>query len=292
MGFGEDSPDDDEWLPLDTGHPTTERVWQHPSEVGAATRGTADRRRSTLIASGVLIGGIGLLLTSLVMGTTRARPLEVAEATATTLPGAVATVTYTGHDDRPAALPGLLVDDSGHLLVPVGGEDGPLAGADDVPRMWVSARGGGEQATELVGVDRAKGLAVLRAPSTLGVAAPSGAPETGDELAVVAAGRFGPSLSGWVEVTRTPRRGGGIELLGGSSEERDSDLGVSVVEGELPAGALLFDHRGDFAGLTLQRGSSGTGTSDSEDPADGDEPLVLGAPEAVDAALRLISDAG
>ena len=58
------------------------RAWQHPSEVGLATRGRVDRRRSTLIASGVVLGGVGLLLSGLVMGTMD----DPASATTSTVP--------------------------------------------------------------------------------------------------------------------------------------------------------------------------------------------------------------
>ena len=108
-------------------------------------------------------------------------------------------------------------------------------------------------------------------------------PETGDELAVVAAGRS-TVLSGWVEVTRTPRRGG---TSCSGSEGRDERR---ACEAELPAGALLFDHRGDFAGLTLQSGSSGTGRSDSRIPTVVSRWCWAHLKPSM--RLRLISDAG
>ena len=159
------------------------RGWQHPSEVGLATRGRADRRRTTMIASGVLLGGLGVLLSGLVIGNLGGDP---ATATASTLPvqraerSVALVMSYEGDDATSAS--GLVLDDQGHLLV----DADAVSGAD---RVWAKCADGEMQPAEVVGEDDRTGLVVLRIDRPRGdpVAVADLPPPSGEELRVLSA---------------------------------------------------------------------------------------------------------
>ncbi len=229
------------------------RAWQHPSELGLATRGRADRRRSTMIASGVLLGGLGMLLTGLVLGTMD----DPATATTSTLPvdrarQSVALVMDTGGDPSTAAT-ALVLDDAGHLLV---GADS-VAGTD---RVWAKCHTGEMQEAVVVGRDEATDLAVLKLelPRGVPVSVDATVPAPGTDLVLVDA--RSPAVGGdtpmVVEGTSPPGDAQFINLSGHDARQEFSVTVQSATEVAADAGtgrrgSILFDRSGRLAGVVV-----------------------------------------
>jgi S1-C subfamily serine protease len=254
------------------------RVWQHPSEVGLATRGRVDRRRSTLIASGVVLGGVGLLLSGLVMGSMD----DPASATTSTMPmeradRSVALV-MAGDGERSTPVTGLVIDDEGHLLV-----DARSLGADD--ELWAQCAGGDMQLASVMARDEQTDLAVLQveSPGGVPVSVASGVPSAGAALRLVRAGT-NANTEVALSATETPdsRVGQLINLTDTSTPEHftvapDADLPAS---GTSLAGGMVFDRSGRLAGVATQDpGASGGGTF-----------RVMSATEAIGVAEQLLGD--
>lgn len=163
---GEEPGDDDDPGPDDAGPwgpPPDDgpRQWRHPSEVGLVARGNRDRRRSSLIAVGVLVGGLGLLTTGLVMG----RPAAETAASSTTSPDRVeasVTAVMAVEADGSSAAATAVVVDGNHLMVDADAVDG----ADT---FWAHCQDGSVEPARIVGVDDATGLAVLHVAQRAGV---------------------------------------------------------------------------------------------------------------------------
>lgn len=277
-GVDDPGPDDG----LDPAGAPAARAWQHPSEVGLARRGRTDRRRTTFIASGVLLGGLGLLLSGMLMG---ASDTPIAAST-TTRPGdraeaSVATVSLEGDDGAPRVATGVVLDDEGHLVVDTSGLDGALTDATDTSEIWAKCGDATMQQVELVGVDAATALAVLRMPRPAGVPASfaTTTPAAGTALHVHRAGRVfdGTSVSDATERTTTM---GALISLG---PDRTQLAFGAQVDADVPAddallGAAVFDPSGRLGGL-VRSADGGDGTLE-----------VLAAQDVAEAADRVLHD--
>ena len=253
------------------------RAWQHPSEVGLANRGRADRKRSTLIASGVLLGGVGLLLSGVVMGSSPQR----AAATSSTLPleRAELSVAHVMPDgDTTHAVTGVVLDDQGHLVVEADAVDG-------VERVWVRCADGEGGTAVVAARDHGNDVAVLRMERPAGVPASvsTSTPAPGTALQVVQAGRpptEGTSLSVTDEVDRWSPIAQAISL--GPADRAERYVASIGDDAEQPSvGQMVFDRSGRLAGMVS---AAPTG--------DGGAVQVLSAADLVGAARALIEPSG
>jgi len=263
------------------------RAWQHPSEVGLATRGHADRRRSTMIASGVLIGGLGVLLSGLVIGNLGGP----ATATASTIPvqraerSIALVMSYEGDDATSSS--GLVLDDEGHLLV----DADAVTGAD---RIWAKCADGEMQPAEVVGEDRSTGLVVLRIDRPRGdpVSVADLPPSPGEELRVVSARHDGADPTMALDVDApAPSAASRLINFTESAPARHfsatvrSDAVEPVITDRTPGGlhgAIVFDRAGRLAGIVTQDpGITGTGV---------DRVQMIAAADAMDAADDIVAD--
>lgn len=220
------------------------RAWQHPSEVGLATRGRADRRRSTVIAGGVVLGGVGLLLSGVLMGTMQ----QPASATTSTVPAERAnqSITLVTADGGGAAATGLILDDEGHVLV----DARTLAGSD----VWVRCADGEMEKASVMARDERTDLAVLQLDRPHGVPASfaSGTPDPGDELQLVSAGQVvDTSVSLSARATSTARVGQLIDL---TVTPAPRQFLATVSDDPAPSaaaltGGMVFDRSGRLAGV-------------------------------------------
>lgn len=252
------------------------RSWQHPSEVGLATRGRADRRRSTLIASGVVLGGVGLLLSGVVMGTME----DPASATTSTMPVERATpsIAYVraGEGDEQTDATGLVIDDRGHVLV----DAAAVAGADDV---WAVCPGGELTRATVVDVHEPTDLAVLQMEDPYGAPAPLAdeVPPAGARLQVVQARRDDEQATE-VSALDRPRPGvvqlidltGAIEpehywaaLVGPVDGAAAAAVPASATSGDL-TGGMVVDRSGRVAGMVTEGGADSGGLVRVLAPAD------------------------
>ena len=152
-------------------HPTAERVWQHPSEVGLESRCRVDQRRSGWIAGSVLLAVLALLGTGFALGTTRpmqmSEPRQLPEQEPSKMSADraatqqawlktefVAEVTIISLAASTVAT-ALRFDPKGHLLLPA-----HLLAPDD--EVWAACADGSQEQLEIIATDPASDLAVLR----------------------------------------------------------------------------------------------------------------------------------
>ncbi len=154
---GEHADDADDTPDHRTGGP---QRWQHPSEVGLAVRGRSDRRRSAVIVAGLLLGGVGLLVSGVLLGSMD--DAETDDVVADRIEHSVANVVVV-QDGVGSTVTGLVLDHDGHLAV----RAGALRGAEEI---WARCADGQMESASVVAVDPDKDLAVLR------LAAPAGRP--------------------------------------------------------------------------------------------------------------------
>ena len=204
-----------------------DRPWTHPSEVGLATRGNSARRRSSMLATGVVLGGLGLLLSGLVLGTTLEEP-DVESATSEPverIERSLATVVVERDGVRSMA-GGIVLDEDGHLLVAAS----ELEGADRV-----EASCGGSELSEAATVARDDGsdLAVLR------MERPAGTP--------IAVAAHHAAAQGRVILAR-PTEGGTSTVAAVLSEGRN------LVETAAEGAQMVFDRSGRLLGMSAEDG--------------------------------------
>lgn len=261
---GGEHPGDDDWAPEDG------RVWRHPSEVGLATRGRVDRKRSTLLASGVLIGGLGLLISGVLLGATDGP----ATATTSTVPleRAELSVAQVMTDSTSASTAtAIVLDDQGHLLVDAGA-------VESASTVWVRCSGSPAVPASVVARDDDADLAVLRMDEPDGVPASvrAGLPRPGSELVVVRAGE--PAVSGTQLAAEEPATNplrDAIRLVATSDDDEFRARVQGAASDDL-GGEVVFDLGGRLVGLvTADRGDGTVG--------------VLAAGEAIDVAGRLLA---
>jgi hypothetical protein len=258
-----------------------DRIWAHPSEVGLVTRGRSDRRRSSFIATGVVIGGLGLLLSGVLLGSgdpvgtvsADSRPIERIERSVATI--------MTVRDGFSSVRTGLVVDGRGHLVVPA--DD--LRGADEI---WVRCHGGPTLRATEIGVDRSSGLGVIRSEKPSG-SAPSVAdtlPRPGQEVVIA---RATPSAA----VTRPGTVGAEVVIDGaplGPWERRDRVTTVALEPSaggtdrhRADDGSLVFDRSGALLGIATR---AATGTGDLRDESGA--PQLVPAQQVLAAVGRLL----
>lgn len=257
--------------------PDPSRQWRHPSEVGLATRGRQDRRRSTLIAAGVLLGGLGLLASGLFLGSIPERSASPGSTTPLQrLETSVAAVMAVDDDGSTTTATAVVLDD-GHLVV-----DGATLGG--AATMWAQCADGSVEQVEVVGSDAGTGLWVLqvgKSPGTPAIAA-STPPPVDSDLVVV---RADPTM------TTVPAAAGtaqvGTQLIGATSSRTprhfaahltatplDAGTGQSAGDREIADtadtagtaddidGAAVFDRAGHLTGVVVgSQDDSGTGSS-------------------------------
>ena len=148
----EDGADDD----LPSGAP---QRWQHPSEVGLAVRGRTDRRRSAVIAAGVLLGGLGLLVSGVLLGSMD-HAEDADDDVADRIEASVANVVVV-EDGVSATVTGLVLDDEGHLVV----RATSLGRAEEI---WARCADGTMEAASVVARDDTQDLAIVRIESPAG----------------------------------------------------------------------------------------------------------------------------
>jgi len=250
---GYEPNDDDEPLPHPPG---ADRPWQHPSEVGLAVRGRVDRRRSSVLATGLVLSGLGLLVTGVLMGQLpRAAAPPVPTATELAAPSLVA-VTAVDPDGISHHSTGVVLDDRGHLLVASERVD---AGDD----IWTRATGGDLRQGRLVGVDEHLGIAVLRVPGAVtgspGAVPRIGSPATSESVEVLHRQRKGVSSApAWV----APRPPSPVVLTAMTVvRARTDDLRLRPADGGRIDAGPVFDTEGRLVALVTGSGEpDATGT--------------------------------
>jgi S1-C subfamily serine protease len=248
-----------------------DRTWSHPSEVGLAVRGSSDRRRSSIIAAGVVVSGLGLLLSGVLMGTAE-DPRTVAATSAPTyrLEHSVAAVEVR-YDGDTSVLTGFVLDETGHVVVPT-----RIAGGAEIR---VTCGETSSVPATLVAEDRRSGIAVLLTEVPKGTpVTPARPPLPGAEVIVARStaegstttrGRIGHEVGVAGSAWEPP-----IPQLFGISEPR----GVAFVADNPGAvtDGLVFDRSGRLVGATATGSFASTAT------------VILPAEELVAAALDLL----
>jgi len=294
--------------------PPEDRLWRHPSEVGAPFTGyrPADTdgdpggarrvRTSTWVAGGVVACAVGALLVSgLVMATSGASPGVGGGGTYPPTASTVATPTTEAGTARlasatdmaraiDAARPSLVAlsvtRPSGTVTVTgVSAEAGGVivttaAAVAGATSLVTTTPGGGRQSVQLVGEDPTSGIAVVRGTADLPVAA--------FDLQDPAAG----SVAMAVAVTGRPRGGGPapMAIYAGTVESSGipTGAGTTVFAGTTVAtplesrdvGCVLLDGQGRVAGILATTRTTAGGTMGEFLPA----ALVMGV------TRQLVSD--
>jgi S1-C subfamily serine protease len=253
------------------------RTWQHPSEVGLAVRGRVDRRRSALIASGVVLGGLSLLLSGVLLGAME----EPGDTTSSTIPAergaqSVASVMINKSDDGMSSATGVVLDDEGHVLV-------DAAALDGATEIWARCADGELQLATVLGTDARTDLSVLHMESGAGVPASiaTTTPAAGADLQLVATRGAETTTVASVAADVAPDPSTRlIDLRPLAAPERFPTAPDGATDEPL-RGAMVFDLAGRLSGIVASEFDPGTGTVE-----------VLAAADAVEAAARLISAHG
>ena len=284
---------DDEEGPRGPLLPPDDRIWRHPSEVGATLRGRARRvrRRSRLPKPtrnwriALLAGTIGGMLAAGTAAATDVFGLRTAASVIRLVhvPPPRASVSNTAGSVAASAGVAHVADGASRrlVLVRVGTEGGgrhtttgvllsgartdlvvvPDAAVDDAKSLTVATEGGPEVAATEVGDDGDTGVAVMRASA---LPSPGPGPALPDTVPAATTGQL------VVAVALDPGRGGVVVGVGTvraadtqmTAEGRAPYLDVMELDAPLPAGTpggLVLDGRGTPIGLTLAvRGEAGS----------------------------------
>ena len=264
--------------------PPDDRVWRHPSEVGAALRGRARRvRRGSRLPKptrnwriALLAGTIGGMLVAGLAAATDVFGLRTGTSVVRLIhvPPPRAAVSNTAGQVAASAGVAHVADGASRrlVLVRVGTEGGgrhtttgvllsgartdlvvvPDAAVDDAKSLTVATDGGPEVAATEVGDDGDTGVAVMRASAL----SPGPSPPIPDAVPAAIAGQL------VVAVALDPGRGGVVVGVGTvraaattmTAEGRPPYLDVMELDAPLPAGTpggLVLDGSGTPIGLTL-----------------------------------------
>lgn len=251
------------------------RTWQHPSEVGLAVRGRVDRRRSALIASGVVLGGLSLLLSGVLLGGME----EPGDTTSSTIPSergaqSIASVMITS-DDAMSSATGVVLDDDGHVLVDASAVEGAT-------EIWARCADGELQQATVLGTDPDTDLSVLRMDAGAGVPASiaTATPSVGADLQLVATrGAATTSLTSVVTGGVREEAARLIDLRTFGAPARFVTTPADVT-GRPLRGAMAFDRAGRLSGI-VATDVDASGTVE-----------VLAAVDAVEIAAQLIAAHG
>ena len=132
--------------------------WRHPSEVGLAVRGRSDRRRSAVIATGLVLGGVVVLVSGVLLGSMD-DPDEPDDVVEHRIEQVVANVVVVDDDGVSSTVTGLVIDDEGHIAASADA----VRGAEEI---WARCADARMVAASLVAHD--DDLAVLRLSSPAG----------------------------------------------------------------------------------------------------------------------------
>jgi S1-C subfamily serine protease len=208
-----------------------DRPWRHPSEVGLAERGRADRRRGSALAAGLVVAGVSLLVVGAVLGLAGARDTDrdvAASAPRDLIEPTVAAVATATPDGRRTTT-GLVLDRDGHLVVSAAS----VAGATEV---WATCGDRAPQSARVLGVDPAVGVALLH------VGEPAGRPVVEQREPTAGTDVLAVRTTG----SERPLQLGPARVRPGSA---DAAAGFGVLT-ELTDGAV-FDHGGRLLGLRV-----------------------------------------
>ncbi|CAN5443080.1 hypothetical protein BH10ACT3_BH10ACT3_10640 [soil metagenome] len=246
-----------------------------------------------MVAAGVLIGGLGLLVTGLMLGSAEPTDTDVAAPTPVDrASNSVAHVTLVDEDGS-TMVTGLVLDEAGHVLIPAD----VLGGVEEV---WARCAGGVAEKVSLVGTDEATNLAVLQFPEPMGTAASvaDSPPHVGVEVVamyakggkdlmkrtgtVASAGdAVAPSdttaTSIFASVTTRPE----VTML--RAEVNDRPVDGRVTPADDLVGGLLFDGGGRFVGLATAVPPAPSNEEGRTSMVD-----VMPAQAAMDSATRII----
>lgn len=239
-------PDSDPWA-VQSG-----RAWRHPSELGQMTRGHSDRRRTTVIAGAVLLGGVCILLSGFAMGGT-GRSAGRASVTLPSDRGLSALALVSAVEDgvtHPGT--GVVLDAEGHVLV----ARSAVASADEI---WARCSDGDLQPARLVATDDASDLAVIRlnTPGGSPVSISRRRPPPGTRLQLVRAGaasNFAAELSAGHGVAPSALSS---TLISFTIRSEPATFSATPVDpGTLgdPDGSMVFDDSGRLAGMVTSDG--------------------------------------
>ncbi len=211
--------------------------WRHPSEVGLAVRGRSDRRRSTLIATGLVLGGVVVLVSGVLLGSMDDHdgPDDVVEHR---IEQAVANVVVVDDEGVSSTVTGLVIDDEGHIAA----RADALRGAEQI---WARCADARMEAAAVVAVDEDQDLAVLRLSSPAGrpVEVSEAVPSPGlDVLAVDA-------VPGAVSTTEA--------TVSASDPSTPSDRFHAELASPDDGASLVFDADGRLMGMASSRRGSG-----------------------------------
>ena len=259
-----DDPDDADTDLPSLHPPASERTWVHPSEVGMDQRGRTDRRRGSVLAGGLVIGGLGLLVLGVLMGVgwggdddplADSSPVDVLGPSL----AALTVVTSTGQ----ATATGIVLDGDGHLAT----RASTLAGSEAI---WATCGGRPPERAQVVATDPQADVAVLHVPTASGRAAVTGGrARTGQTVLVVRAGAGEEEPTTWSADVAAA----GVHLVRADGTVTESLFRTAAVEPSLPtttaaAGTgstvmaasrvaaspvdgAVFDGRGRFLGLVV-----------------------------------------
>jgi S1-C subfamily serine protease len=238
------------------------------------------------MAAGVILGGIGILVTGVLIGSTdRAEPDAETVAPLEKVSTSIAHVTVENGNAMPTMVTGLVLDDDGNLLVPADA----IAQSDEI---WARCADGTSERVEVVGTDAQTNLAVLRIAMSDGTPALAStvAPDVGTEVVTVHA-REGTGLSMRNGVVAATDSSGPDSSATPTSVTADptfwAEVDLRPEKGPTSSttnlsGGLVFDRGGRFVGMTTASG--GATPRPAGTPAAADMSFVRVMP--ADAALR------
>jgi len=206
-----------------------------------------------LLAAGVMISGIGILVTGVLIGSTdRVEPEGEAITPMSTMSTSVAHVTVV-RDNGTTMVTGLVLDDAGNVLVPSDAVEGS-------GEIWARCADQESELVEVIGADPATNMAVVRLgrPEGSPVRTSSSPLSVGTEVVTVHA-REGSGLSmrdGLVDSVG-PAAAGVVDPAGGPTTTALFWAQVNDIPQQGPRGAssdlsggLVFDRGGRFLGMT------------------------------------------
>lgn len=174
------------------------RTWVHPSEVGMAQRKRSDRRRGTLMAAALVLGGVSVLSVCVTLGlgsTTRSATSPGARDRAVAATVASLTVVRGVHSSTTT---GIVIDDDGHIAVRAGA-------VVDATELWASTGSREPARVTVVATDPQSDVAIVSLPEGSGRPAIADTDvRVGDRVLVARAGsgEAGPTVS-YGRVTQT-----------------------------------------------------------------------------------------
>lgn len=185
------------------------RTWVHPSEVGMAQRKRSDRRRGTLMAAALVLGGVSVLSVCIAMGlgsSPRSAPSRTSRDRNVAATVASLTVVHEGHTSTAT---GVVIDDDGHIAV-------RASAVADATDLWASSGDREPKRVKVVATDPRADVAIVAMPEGSGRAVvPDRDIHVGDEVLIAraGAGETGPTMSDG-HVTQT-----GIDVPSGSVDD-------------------------------------------------------------------------